>query len=75
MSNKLYKNFGAQAKEMDEILREYHHILEHDNFDCTDHISGKDFIFKCWFRRFGCPIACLILFIAYSAFKIYRVLN
>ena len=70
ISTLLYKNFEAQVQEMSQILEEYHHLIEHDNFDCQTHISGENFMFKCWFRRYGFPILCLCLFAAYSYCKI-----
>ena len=66
MSKILYKNFEAQVTEMDNILEEYHHLLEHDNFDCSTHISGENFLFKCWFRRYGFPLVCLLGFLVYG---------
>jgi hypothetical protein len=66
MSKILYKNFEAQVTEMDSILEEYHHLLEHDNFDCSTHVSGENFMFKCWFRRYGFPLICLFGFLIYA---------
>jgi hypothetical protein len=60
---------------MREILEEYHHILEHDNFDCSSHISGESFIFKCWFKRYGFPLVCLGGFLAYAYFVVKREIN
>lgn len=39
----LYKNFEAQVSEMSQILEEYHHLIEHDNIDCSTHMSGENF--------------------------------
>lgn len=75
MSAMLYSNFEQQVIEMDSILSEYHHILEHDNMDCTSHVSGESFIFRCWFKRYGCPLSCLILFIAGGGLQIYWAIN
>ena len=41
LSQILNKNFKSQVNEMHSILQEYHHILEHDNFDCSTHVSGE----------------------------------
>ena len=68
----LYKHFEAQVREMRSILNEYHHLLEHDNFDCSTHISGENFMFKCWFRRYGCPFLCSIFLVLYGWFQISR---
>jgi len=62
MSNILYKNFEKQVEEMHNILEEYHHLLEHDNFDCSTHLAGQGFLFKCWFKRYGFPLVCLVVF-------------
>jgi hypothetical protein len=70
ISEILYKNFEAQVQEMSAILEEYHHLIEYDNFDCSTHISGENFMFKCWFRRYGFPIVSLIGFAAYAYVKI-----
>jgi len=60
---------------MGSILEEYHHLIEHDNFDCSTHLSGENFMFKCWFRRYGFPLLCLVLFAVYSAWRIHRTLT
>ena len=72
MSGILYKNFEKEVEEMHSILEEYHHLLEHDNFDCSTHLSGKDFLFKCWFKRYGFSIICLVLFIVGAYFSLLR---
>ena len=70
ISNLLYKNFEAEVQEMSTILEEYHHLIEHDNFDCQTHVSGENFLFKCWFRRYGFPILSLAGFVIYGYFKV-----
>ena len=72
LSRLLYRNFQAQVEEMSKILEEYNHLLEHDNFDCSTHLSGEKFMFKCWFRRYGFPLICLILFALFGAWRIHR---
>jgi hypothetical protein len=55
---------------MSQILEEYHHLIEHDNFDCQTHISGENFMFKCWFRRYGFPMVSLFFFAIYGYIKV-----
>ena len=45
MSRKLYKYFEDQVNEMARLLGEYHHIMEHDNLDCSEHRKGNKFVF------------------------------
>lgn len=75
MSNILYKNFEKQVEEMHNILEEYHHLLEHDNFDCSTHLSGKGFLFRCWFKRYGFSLLCLIGFGGLCYLTIVRTLQ
>ena len=60
---------------MHMILEEYHHLLEHDNFDCSTHLSGKEFLFKCWFKRYGFSLLCLLLFSAFAYCQILRTIQ
>jgi len=60
---------------MHNILEEYHHLLEHDNFDCSTHLSGHSFMFKCWFKRYGFSIVCLAIFCLISFLTIKRTLE
>ena len=68
MSDKLYKNFAEEVTEMHVILSEYKHLLIHDNFDCSSHMMGKDFIFGCWFKRYGFPLVTFCVFLVGSFF-------
>ena len=72
MSGILYKNFERQVGEMHNILSEYHHLLEHDNFDCSTHLTGKGFMLKCWFKRYGFSIVCLLLLVGISYLSLKR---
>lgn len=75
LSAMLYKNFEAQVSEMGTILEEYHHLLVHDNFDCSTHMRGERFMFTCWFRRYGCPLACAVALVMYAYLMVVRQLN
>ena len=74
LSKILYKNFEEEVTEMRSILEEYHHLLEHDNFDCSTHISGDDFLFRCWYRRYGFPLLTLAIFLGVSLLVLRRQL-
>jgi hypothetical protein len=75
LSGKLYKNFADEVSEMRLILEEYHHLLVHDNFDCSTHMQGKNFMFKCWFKRYGSPLLCLVVFTLGSYLYVMRELR
>ena len=60
---------------MHNILEEYHHLLEHDNFDCSTHLSGQGFLFRCWFKRYGFSMLCLAGFAVLSYFSVMRALQ
>ena len=75
MSGILYKNFEKQVDEMHKLLEEYHHLLVHDNFDCSTHLSGQGFMFKCWFKRYGFSIICLGLFLLGAYLSLMRTIE
>jgi len=59
---------------MNKLLNEYHHLVEHDNFDCSTHMQGKEFLWKCWYRRYGFPLLTLVLFALYSFYSLKSAL-
>lgn len=71
LSHILFRKFQSQVTEMESILEEYHHLLVFDNFDCSSHISGKEFLFKCWYKRYGFSLLCLGLFVFYAWCKVF----
>ena len=60
---------------MSTILEEYHHLIEHDNFDCQAHVSGENFLFKCWFRRYGFPMVSLFFFAIYGYLRVLSTIK
>ena len=79
LSKILYKYFMEEVNEMRNILEEYHHLLEHDNIQCSqqslDPIDYANFVFICWFRRYGFPLLTLGLFVTISAYWLHRDLK
>lgn len=75
LSKILFKNFDSQVKEMHKILHEYHTLLEHDNIDCSQHISGEEFQMRCFYRRYGAPMICLFLFFVYAYWTLARAIK
>ena len=67
--------FEAEVQEMSTILEEYHHLIEHDNFDCQAHVSGENFLFKCWFRRYGFPMISLFFFAIYGYLRVLSTIK
>ena len=60
---------------MSQILEEYHYLLEHDNIDCSTHMSGENFEFKCWKRRYGMPLLSLMLLLGYGYFVVRKTIG
>jgi hypothetical protein len=79
LSKILYKYFMEEVNEMRNILEEYHHLLEHDNIQCKatnlDPLDLTNFVFICWFRRYGFPLLTLGIFVTVSAFWLHRDLK
>lgn len=74
LSARMYKNFGAQISEMTEILDEYHHLVEHDNFDCRGHFAGTEVVWKCAFKKYGFSLVSLLALTAYGVYSARKTL-
>ena len=74
LSAVMYKNFEAQVAEMSQILDEYHHLVEHDNFDCRGHFAGHEIVWRCTFKKYGFSLLALTGLCAYGAYSIRKTL-
>ena len=60
---------------MGQTLEEYHYLMEHDNIDCSAHMSGENFQMKCWQRRYGMPLISLAMLMVYGYFMITNTIR
>ena len=75
LSKLMYKYFAAQVSEMGEILEEYYHLVEHDNFDCRGHFAGEGIVWRCIFKKYGFSLVSLALLIAYGVYSVRTAIN
>ena len=75
LSKFMFKNFQAQVAEMSDILEEYFHLVQHDNFDCKNHFSGKEMNLKCVYKKYGFSFVLLAILSAYGYWTIKRELS
>lgn len=71
----MYANFEKETNEMSELLDEYHHLVEHDNFDCKGHFAGDQIVWKCTFKKYGFSLLMFVLLSGYASYQIQETVR